>query len=90
MTPQPHPHSEGSHQRSSPVGHATLSVPYAWQLPWPDKFFPLRSVLSHFHADSACVRPRHGPPQHGHPQGDLATTPTVPSSGTSPGGLGAP
>lgn len=40
MAPQPHPHSEGSHQRSSLVGHATLSVPYAWQLPWPDKFFP--------------------------------------------------
>lgn len=61
MVPQPHPHSNRSYQRSSLVGHATLPVPYAWQLPWPDKFFPLRSALSHFHTESSCLRPCHGP-----------------------------
>lgn len=61
MVPQPHPHSKSSYQTFSLVGHATLSVPYAWQLPWPDKFFTLRSTLSHFHADSSCLRQCHGP-----------------------------
>lgn len=60
MVPQPHPQSKGPHQRSSLVD-ATLPVPYAWQLPWPDKFFPLKSALSHLHTDSSCPRPCHGP-----------------------------
>lgn len=35
--------------------------PLCRTVPCPDKFFPLRSALSHFHTDSSCPRPCHGP-----------------------------
>lgn len=87
MVPQPQPHSKGSHQRSSLVGHATLPVPYAGQC--LALLFPLRSALSHFHTDSSCPRPCHGPSSVDTSLG-VATTPTVHSYGTSPRGPRGP
>lgn len=88
MVPHPHPHCKGSHQTSRLMGHATLPVPYAWQLPWQDKFFPLRPALSHFHTDSSCPRQCHGP--HSTPSLGSSHNPTVHSCDTSARGPGAP